>query len=212
MSDHVKDTFLRQRRNLVLTSSILLVYIGAEVKLRTFNGVVVSGEIHNEAFIVAFMLVLIGYFLIRFFQCMQSQHHEFRTKWHGMVENKGRMLLQNELMQHLNEEDKKKVAINKAVIRDRDLFVHIVDKGVMSSAIEKCNINKFTLCDVYNDEGSNDGNINVVHIDKKKAIRFWIESWFSVSWRTALLTEYYLPVVYSVGVIWWYLISIMLMS
>lgn len=206
MSDHIKDAFLRQRRNLVITSSVLLVYVGAEVKLRIFNGVVVSGEVHNEQFLVSFMLVLIGYFLIRFFQCMQSQHGEFRIKWHEMVKSKSRRLVHLELIKHLNDESKNKVALKDAVISDRDLFVHIVDKGVMASAIEECNVKNFVLYDVYNDEGNNDGDIDVVHIDKKKAIRFWIESWFSVSWRTALLTEYYLPVVYSIGVIWWYLI------
>lgn len=206
MSDHIKDTFLRQRRNLVVTSSVLLVYIGAEVKLRTFNGVVVSGEIHNEPFIVSFMLVLIGYFLIRFFQCMQSQHHEFRSKWHEMVKGKGRRLVHLELLKHLKDENQNNVAFKNAVISGHDLFVHIVDKGVMASAIEKCNVKNFVLHDVYNDEGNNDGDIDVVHIDKKKAVRFWVGSWFSVSWRTALLTEYYLPVVYSVGVIWWHVV------
>jgi len=204
MSDQFNDAFLRQRRNLVLTSSVLLVYIGAEVKLRTFNGVVVSGEVNNESFLVSFMLVLIGYFLIRFFQCMNSENTKFRHKWHESVKGKGTMLVQFELMDQLSEENKARIAIKKVEAIGRDIFVHIVDKGIMSSAIKKSSDKKFVSCDAYRDDSGGDGDIDVVHIDKAKAIRFWVTSWFSISWRTSLLTEYYLPVVYSVCVVWWY--------
>ena len=205
MSDNNQEAFLRQRRNLVLISSVLLVYTGAEMKLTTFNGGVVSGHINNESFLLDFMLVLIGYFLIRFFQAMQSKYTEFTQEWRGAVKSRAKRLVCVELAKILGYGENSYVRIKDVEIEGSKVLVHVI-----RVVAEEPPVGKFNPC-LFSYEGEilsvDDGapnKIDVIRINKNLARKYWVVSWFCISWRTELLTEYYLPVFYSAGVVWWY--------
>ena len=209
MSDHNHDAFLRQRRNLVITSSILLVYVEAGIQLTRFNGVVISGEIHNELFLVDFMLVLIGYFMVRYFQSMQSKYQEFTHKWKTYVESKANGTVTSELFRKVNHEKHSAFGFGvKATKSEKEgVDVYVVHREDIQPYINSLDPSLFVYQGPHKDPGNQDEETtDVFRVNPRLITKFKIAGWLSISWRTSLLTEYYLPVIYSTCVIWWYML------
>ena len=66
MSQNVDDAFIRQRRNLVVTSTFIAMYSIAELKINKLNFIFASGDINNPSSLHWFVFLICLYFLYRY--------------------------------------------------------------------------------------------------------------------------------------------------